>query len=193
MLQTFFDLAPSCRLCQFFIQNLPLCFAFIYIISNSHFIVTWYSTYVDNINFNELLWNYKFIYYENLLSLKIRPFILWKSGAIRYWEKLLQNHTMHVPYCLPIWLVYHILMCSDISACSNLLLHVNLFPIHCRSYRTRLSQHLPSGRNSIQQTGMLLWNTSQHSLTADIQLNFSSPAVSHMASSTLTFFSLWVR
>ena len=27
--------------------------------------VTWYSTYVDDINFNELLWNYKFIYYEN--------------------------------------------------------------------------------------------------------------------------------
>ena len=36
--------------------------------------VTWYSAYVDIINFNELLWNYEFIYYENLLSLKIRPF-----------------------------------------------------------------------------------------------------------------------
>ena len=50
-----------------------------------YYIVTWYA---HNINFNELLWNYEFIFYENLLSLKIRPFyknfILQKFGAIRY-------------------------------------------------------------------------------------------------------------
>ena len=39
--------------------------------------VTWNSTYVDNINFNELLWNYEFIYsvLQKFISLKIRPFM----------------------------------------------------------------------------------------------------------------------
>ena len=50
------------------------------IISDSHYIVTWY---VHNINFNELLWNYKFIFYENLLSLKIKLFM-----KILYYENL---------------------------------------------------------------------------------------------------------
>ena len=41
------------------------------VISNSCYIVT---GYVHNINFNELLWNYEFNFYENLLSLKIKLF-----------------------------------------------------------------------------------------------------------------------
>ena len=84
MLQTFCNVAPSSHACQFFIQGLALRYAFIYIISNSCYMVTWY---VDNINFNKLLWNYEFMYCKNLLSLKIRPFyknfILRKFGAIR--------------------------------------------------------------------------------------------------------------
>ena len=38
---------------------------------------------IHNINFNELLWNYKFIFYENLFSLKIRLF-----AKILYYENL---------------------------------------------------------------------------------------------------------
>ena len=80
MLQTFLDVAPSCCAYEFSIQGLALCIAFMYIISDSCYMITWY---VDNINFNELLWNYKFIYYKNLLPLKIRL-----SKKILYYENL---------------------------------------------------------------------------------------------------------
>ena len=64
--------------------------------------VTWYSTYTDNIDFNELLWNYEFI---NLLSLKIGPFyknfILQNFGAIRYTTIDPYNYIVHTI----LWLV----------------------------------------------------------------------------------------
>ena len=55
MLQTFLDIAPSCRACQFFFQGLALCFAFIYIISNAQL----YGHVVRR--YSELLWNYEFV------------------------------------------------------------------------------------------------------------------------------------
>ena len=42
--------------------------------SDSHYMVTWY---VHNINFNELLWNYEFIIYKNLLSSDLFKTKIW--------------------------------------------------------------------------------------------------------------------
>ena len=64
MLQAFFDVAPSC-----YLHSRP-CFM-LSAISDSRYYSHVVRTYI---NFNELLWNYEFIFYENLLSLKIRLF-----------------------------------------------------------------------------------------------------------------------
>ena len=51
------------------------------------------------INYNELLWNYEFInYYENLLSLKIRPFY-----ATKFWSHMVYTHTATHRYKLHGW------------------------------------------------------------------------------------------
>ena len=68
MIQTFFRVAPSCRACQYLIQCLTLCFAFIYINIDSRYMVTWY---VDNVNFNELPWIYYYFHWKSNLLTKI--------------------------------------------------------------------------------------------------------------------------
>ena len=52
------------------------------VISDSHYMVTWS---IHNINFIKLLWNYEFIFYEDLLSLKIKPF-LQKFYTTKIWS-----------------------------------------------------------------------------------------------------------
>ena len=72
-----------------------------------------------------MLWNYEFIFYENLLSMKITPsyenFILRKFGAVWY------NHAkcflsvlcVHVLYCIA-GFVCEVLICTNYARCHGL-------------------------------------------------------------------------
>ena len=80
MLQTFFDVALSCHACQFFIQGLAVRFTLLVTA------VIWsHGTYI------KLLWNYEFIFYENLLSSFIE---------ILYYENLEPYGNFYLPFIL---------------------------------------------------------------------------------------------
>ena len=78
------------------------------VISNSHYMVTWYA---HNINNNELLWNYEFIFYENLKSDLFMKILYYENlepygisckntfGAIKMWPNKIESY-LEVNVCM---------------------------------------------------------------------------------------------